>query len=607
VRPARLRTQIFPYSLGVTLIALIGVTLYAVSAIRDLHVRETDEALLEKARLLSDLLSVPTGVEGADRLAAEPEALERRVRELGSSVRTRITVILPDGRVVADSEQAPASMANHGDRPEVRAALSDGVGRARRYSQTLDRDMLYVAVRAPRDDPAAMVVIRTALPLATLAETVADTLEHVALVGVVAGLLAAGLGLAVARRVTRPLEELTRGAEAFAGGDLSPRLAVGGSREVSDLARAMNDMAGQLGERIATIDRQRTELAGVLESMVEGVVAVDVDQRVLRLNSACLRLLGLTPAEAEGRTLREVLRNPELNRLATGLLATGEPIVGEIPLQDGLSERTLEVHGSVLREGDGRIQGAVLVLLDVTRTRRLERVRRDFVANVSHELRTPIAAVKASIETLEDGASADPEAGPRFLHLAGAEVDRLEAIVEDLLALSRVEQGQQGSVVEEPVSLREAAREALATCEAAARDKGVTLALAEGPDVTAPANRTLLIQALANLLDNAVKYSDRGTLTTVSIEAADGDALVHVTDQGQGIPAEHLPRIFERFYRVDKGRSRELGGTGLGLAIVKHIAEAHGGRVSVQSRTEQGSRFTIRLPRTPRSEPLTNS
>ena len=587
MRPARLRTLIFPYSLAVTLIAVLAVTSYAVWAVRELHLRQTGEALIDKARLIEGLVR--------ERLREAPTSLEPLVRDLGASVRARLTLVTPAGRVLADSDHAPGSMGDHSDRPEIRAALARGQGSATRYSQTLDRDMLYVAVRSPAEgEPVA--VVRTALPLRTLAETVADTLEHVALVGLIAGLLAAGLGLVVARRLARPLEQLTGGAQAFAAGDLTRRLSVHGAREVDDLARAMNGMAAQLAERIATIDRQRDELQAVLESLVEGVVAVDADERVLRVNSACLRLLGIDPARAQGRTLQEVLRNPELERLVGEILACNEPREGEIHLPAVTGERTLEVHGALLRDPSGASRGAVLALHDVTRTRRLERVRRDFVANVSHELRTPVTVIKGSVETLLDGARGDALASERFLGIVQAEADRLESLLEDLLALSRLEQEGSVALDLEPASLRGLAREALAACEVAAREHEVTLVLADGLDVTVRAHPRLLVQAIVNLLDNAVKYSGPGTLTTVSVERAGAEAHLHVTDQGPGIPAEHLPRLFERFYRVDKGRSRAMGGTGLGLAIVKHIARAHGGRVAVESEPGRGCRFTVTLP-----------
>ena len=585
---ARLRTHIFPYSIAITLIALVGVTAYAVLAIRDLHLQQSEDGLLEKAHLLDALLTSPLG--------EDTETLQSQVRELGSSVRTRITVVSLAGRVLADSDEEPAVMGNHADRPEIRRALADGVGEARRYSQTLDRDMLYVAVTIPRNGPSPLGVVRTAVPLRTLADTARATLESVAMVGLVAGLLAAWMALVVARRVTRPLEELTQGAQAFAAGSLERRLRVAGAREVGDLAQAMNEMAEQLGERIVTIDRQRDELGAVLEAMVEGVVAVDTEEHVLRVNSACLGLLGLHRDHTEGRTLQELLRNPKLDQLVAEVLSTGDPREGEIQLRrdDGL--RTLEVHGSVLQDPEGTLRGAVLVLHDVTRMRRLERVRRDFVANVSHELRTPVTAIKGSVETLQEGARGDAEATARFLGIAGAEAERLAALLEDLLALSHIEQDEGPGLEVETLSMRAVVQEALDACEASAQEKGVSLVLSEARDVEVPVHRTLFVQALVNLVDNAIKYSEAGTCATLSMERDEDEALVHVVDQGPGIAATHLPRVFERFYRVDKGRSRALGGTGLGLAIVKHIALAHKGRVDVESAPGAGSRFTIRVP-----------
>jgi two-component system phosphate regulon sensor histidine kinase PhoR len=359
----------------------------------------------------------------------------------------------------------------------------------------------------------------------------------------------------------------------------------------------MNRMAADLDERLRTVVRQRNEQEAVLSSMVEGVIAIDRDERVIAMNKAAARLLDLDPAESVGRGVEEVARNPELQRFAAGALASDIPVEGELVLHRP-EICHLQAHGAPIRDGHGRRIGSVLVLNDVTRLKRLETVRSDFVANVSHELKTPITSIKGFLETLADGAVDDPRTARRFLAIALRQADRLNAIIEDLLSLSRIEQeAESGQLPCSLESIREILVGAVEVCRTKAESKNVDLNVHCEDGLRAEVNAPLLEQAVVNLVDNAIKYSDAGSTVDVAAVAHDVSISIVVRDHGSGIEATHLPRLFERFYRVDKARSRTLGGTGLGLAIVKHIAAAHGGTVLVESEPGKGSTFTLVMPR----------
>jgi len=359
------------------------------------------------------------------------------------------------------------------------------------------------------------------------------------------------------------------------------------------VADSLNRMAEALRQRMAEVTAQRNELQAMLAGMVEGVVVLDGSLLIREINPSALRLAGRSIAEVQGASLLEVFRNTRLHDLARGALAASTPLEDTITLP-GAREVTLQVHASQLPEDGGRI---VLVLNDITRLEALETVRRDFVANVSHELKTPITAVKGSLETLLEGAlTEDPAAARRFLEVAARHSDRLASIIDDLLSLSRLEQQEGATLEKQECVLEGIARGAMQVCQAKAAAREIELALEAGAGLTAFVNPQLLEQALTNLIDNAIKYSIPGSRVDIRVRRAGTGIALEVQDRGSGIPKPDLPRVFERFYRVDKARSRELGGTGLGLAIVKHIVLAHGGTVQAESELGAGSTFTILLP-----------
>jgi len=411
--------------------------------------------------------------------------------------------------------------------------------------------------------------------------------------------LAAVAALGAARALARPVEEAAEAAARIAAGDPAPRLSSGPTRELDALAEAVNALSRRVLEGQGDARRQRTHQDAVLASMTEGVLAVDSGGRVITLNPAAARLFQMEGHPYRGRTLAEVVRSPDLLRIVSRLEAGDAPAETDIALGTAAGRRHLRVVGTRLADRDGRRLGTLVVLSDVTRVRELENLRRDFVANVSHELKTPVTAIKGAADTLLHGAADDPDARDRFLAIIGRQSERLGALISDTLSLARIEQTvDHGAVSLAPGPLSPVLEAAVAACEpqAGARDVTVTVACPEG--LSARIDRLMLEQAVINLLQNAVAYSPAGGRVEVGAAPAPGGGGVeiHVRDHGPGIAPEHLARIFERFYRVDPARSRELGGTGLGLAIVKHVALAHGGRVSVASTPGQGSTFRIHLP-----------
>ena len=501
-------------------------------------------------------------------------------------------MVLADGRVVGDAVQDLKAMDNLDHLPEIRAALEGKVGIDQRRAG--DQDLMYLAVPVVEQGQ-AVAVVRTAMAMGPIRQAMSMVYFKVGLGSLGIILVAAGLSLVLSRRLTRPLEEFRRGAERFARGDLSLKLPRPDLGELVSLGETMNHMASQLDERIGTILRQRQEQEAVLASMVEGVIAVDSRSRVISLNRAAAALLELDPAFVIQRNINEVVENPDLQWFITRSLAASEPIEGEITVQ-GDKPRFLQAHGTTLKDPHGKAFGVLIVVHDVTRLRQLENARRDFVANVSHELKTPITSIKGFVETLLEGAMGDPDHAGEFLKIIGRQADRLGAIIEDLLSLSRIEQeAEQGKIHLAGGKIKTVIKAAIQACDTRSREKKIKVSMVCPEDLRARINGPLLEQAIINLIDNAVKYSGPGSSVRVEAGHDDGQVEVKVLDQGVGIPQEHLPRLFERFYRVDPSRSRKVGGTGLGLAIVKHIAQAHGGKVGVESAPGRGSTFTIYL------------
>ncbi len=580
----------YPSYFLITLLSILSVTWYASNSLRRFYLERTAVGLESRAAIMMSQFK---------SLLAEgkSDSVDSPCKELGKSGSTRITVILADGRVVGDTREEPARMDNHADRPEMVEALAGRVGRSIRFSHTLRQDFMYLAVPI-RDGEKIIGALRTSIPLTSIDRVLRKIYLQIAL-GSLGALLAAGIVcLLVSRRISRPLEEMKKSAERFAMGELEHKIPVPETFEMGSLAETMNNMAAELHEKMNAVLRQRNEMEAVLSSMVEGVLAVDTAERVLSLNATAAKLIGTDPESAPGRSIQEVVRNPDLQSFLVRTLRESEPTEGEIALYESASERFLQITGAPLRDGGGERIGALVVLNDVTRMKRLENVRKEFVANVSHELKTPVTSIKGFVETLIDGAIDDPRDARRFLKILARQADRLNAIIEDLLLLSSIEHGDESPVTAfEERKIKDAIENALEICGPRAELKNIEIETEIEEDLTARVNPALLEQALVNLIDNAVKYSEAGKKVWVRAAKKEAELVLSVRDIGCGIAKEHQPRIFERFYRVDKARRRKLGGTGLGLSIVKHIARNHGGRVGVESQVGKGSTFSIHLPK----------
>jgi two-component system phosphate regulon sensor histidine kinase PhoR len=579
--------QLYPIYLLLIIASLAAVAWYASSTLKEFYFKQTERDLESRAHLLAkQVLPLPP--------AEEIDTLNATCVELGAKSGTRITLIVPNGTVLCDSEEDPARMENHASRPEVQKALTGGTGVSVRHSYTLDLDMMYVAIPL-RWEKEIVGIMRTSIPVTAVNSALRSIYLEIMLGGTAIALFAVLLGWALSRRISRPLRALKAGADRFARGDLSYRVDEHDSLEFGSVAVAMNQMAGRLDERIRTVIHQRNEQEAVLASMVEGVLAVDGEERVINMNRAAAEMTGVDVSQAQGRTIQETIRNTDLQKFVSRTLMSPSPVEGELVLGDD-RDRHVQAHGTLLQGSDGKGIGALVVLNDVTRLIKLENIRRDFVANVSHELKTPITSIKGFVETLLMG-DVEAEESRRFLQIVSKHANRLNSIINDLLSLSKIEQGaERNEIALQEGSIRDLLQSAIQLCQDKGKRKEITFELDCDEDLNARFNARLLEQAVVNLLDNAIKYSEQDSVILLSGRREEDGVALSIADQGCGIPEEHLTRLFERFYRVDKARSRELGGTGLGLAIVKHIAQSHGGRVEVESRLSEGTTFTIILP-----------
>ncbi|MCK6473927.1 MAG: cell wall metabolism sensor histidine kinase WalK [Planctomycetes bacterium] len=563
-----------------------------------LSVRRFEQTALEEA--VQNLRSKAVLLQAlATPVLVSPDAgFQQHLTDVGGNTDTRLTVIAADGTVIADSQNDPARMNNHGDRFEVLEALAKGEGHSTRLSETMSARMMYFALPVKRDG-ALLGYVRTALSLERIDAHLAALRWWLVLGTAGAAVLALVLGFVFAQRVTGPLASMRVAASAIAGGDYSRKIARISRDEIGELSSAFNAMGEQLQERMQTILTDRNRVLAILGSMVEGVVAVDRSERIVHLNSVAAGLFGLDAAQAIGREIHEAVRVRILWETLAKTMKEGTEVSEEFKLEGRPRQRVLELHAAPLRDAEGTVAGAVAVLHDVTELRRLEDVRRDFVANVSHELKTPLTAIRGLVETLIDDPQMPGETRERFLAKVNDQTRRLSAIVTDLLTLSRVE-SRPDALERVALDLCEPVRASLRALQPSCEAKRIA-AVAELPDVAVrvQGDPEALRQVFDNLLDNAIKYTPEGGRVAVRLSAANGHAWVEVQDSGIGIEPEHRDRIFERFYRVDKARSRELGGTGLGLSIVKHLVLAHGGQVSVVSELGKGSTFRVELPALP--------
>jgi len=584
--------------LALTLVGFVAVS----SLIAGLYLaRALDQFATESLAARLTTFGAVLHAGAADLLAdgADAAAAREFVARAARATDARVTLIATDGQVLADSEGAGGELAlldNHAERPEVKAALGGKVGRDLRRSATLRAPLLYIAVPV-KEGGRVIGVLRLALPLAAVTASYA-TLHQVMLAGgAVALAVALAIALFVAGRVTRPVVEMQSTARQLSQGNFLVRAPTRSTDEIGTLGRSLNVLAARLREKIEDLEQEQAKVTAILDGMVEGVIAVDGHEHIVLMNERARAIFNLGAVRAERKPFLEVIRNAELHEVFRQSRG-GDPgavVRHEVSLA-APAARILQVHGVPLLLAGGE-KGVVIVLHDITELRRLEQVRTEFVGNVSHELRTPLTAIHGYVETLLGGALEEPENARKFLEIVHRQTERLGRLINDLTDLSNIELGK-ASLHLAPTRLDEVVDSVLGVIAPRARAGEVTVRTevpATLPLVKADHDR--LAQILINLVDNAVKYTpDRGVVTVRGSEAPGKTVSVSVEDTGVGIPSADLPRITERFYRVDKARSRELGGTGLGLAIVKHLVLAHGGELHIESEIGRGTTVRFTLP-----------
>jgi two-component system phosphate regulon sensor histidine kinase PhoR len=581
------RSKLMLSYLALLLVMSAAIYGYLNHSLQKSIVSAQEESLANEAQLTAVMVA-----RDAARLKEDAPAL---AAEAAHALTARVTLIDPYGVVTGDSEVMRAKlgeMENHLDRPEVKSALQNGRGAAIRYSATLRTDMLYVAVPLQVKGHTAGVV-RLALPLSAVDKALARMHTMLGIGLLVAFILSMIFSVMLSRLTARPLRQVAGIAAEIGQGNFHRRLPTEWHDELGDLAKIMNEMAARLEEQLTSLSREKGRLDAILKGMGEGVMVTDASGAISLVNPAFCRLFGVNE-QVVGEPLSHISRHPALHDAYSRVRQSGNELQEEMTLQVA-GEKTLLTHWVPLT-AETLPGGSVAVFHDISDLKRLENIRKDFVANVSHELRTPVTVIKGYAETLLDGAMAEnPEQAARFIAIIRNHSDRLTELLTDLLSLSELESAN-FSLQLQPTSLDASLRRACALLAGKAAAKTIAIALPPEPLPAVLADQGRLEQVLVNLLDNAVKYTPAGGRVAVTV-GEEGEFLrITVRDSGVGLPPESIPRLFERFYRVDAGRSRDEGGTGLGLAIVKHIVQLHGGTVRAENnRDSRGAAFSFTL------------
>jgi two-component system, OmpR family, phosphate regulon sensor histidine kinase PhoR len=585
-----------PLALALTTLVLAGiVALSSAVLLRGVFLDRLQDDMSHQAHQFAAVLAVQP-----DSVADDSSALETLVRGVGTAGEIRLTLIQHDGTVLADSEKDPSTLDNHASRPEVAQALGGNEGRARRQSATLQQQEVYVAIPlAESPAPWSQGVLRAALPASRIDAMLAASWRIPLIVWAIMLLPTLAVAYLLTRSIVFPMERLRQMTAKVAAGDLGSRTSVRRQDELGELANSLNSMAEQLESRADELRVELERSTRVLEAMSEGVLVLDAEERLLRFNPAAERILGVRLAGTEGSPFVLAARSFPAHLLARKARESGAAVHDVVELPDGRVVAVEAVRLLSTEAGGGQI---LFVMRDETARQAVDRMRRDFATNVSHELKTPLAGLSLLAETLNHAVKEDPEEAQRFVESLASEIERLKVLTTDLLTLSRLEEPTASSPSDFTLTdLASLAAEVATEIEPLASAKRQTLTSQVTGEAQVIGDAVALRTLVRNLLDNAVRYTDPGGRIGVSLTrevGLDGEdwVVLRVTDDGVGIPRSEQERVFERFYRVDKARSRETGGTGLGLSIVRHVAESHGGRVGVESTLGVGSTFTVWLP-----------
>ncbi|MCB9493904.1 MAG: PAS domain-containing protein [Desulfobacteraceae bacterium] len=589
-RKRKLFWQIYPSYLIVILICTAMGSYYASTSIKSFFYSQVETTLYEKSELF-----IPV-VEKEFLKNSSIDELDLLCEDAGKRAGLRFTIVDFNGKVLGDSDESPEKMENHKTRPEIRAAYSGKKESNIRYSDTLKQKMLYAALPIYIDNN-VVGVLRSSVSLESIGKELFITNLKIAGAGFMIALLATFISFIFSLKITKPIVEMKNGAKDFSKGNLGTKLFVPDIKELGELAETLNLMAAELNERLKTESRNRNELETVFSSMTEGVLALDTSERIMRLNQSALDIFSMELSEIKNKNVYELVRDSELYKFIQDSVRTENHISSDLKYGKK-REKILNAHSSPLKDEKNKRIGTLFVIQDVTRIRQLENMRRDFVANVSHELKTPMTAIKGFVETIRESGDIERERLDRFLSIIDKNVDRLINIINDLLDLSWIEKNEESEVIKfKEESLYELVDSAVKICEPSAINKNIEITASIDESMKISVNRVLFENAITNLIDNAVKYSDEGKKVKIMVKETSTDFVISVEDQGIGISSMEHQRIFERFYRVDKGRSRKMGGTGLGLAIVKHVMNIHKGSIELSSVPGKGSCFSLRVPK----------
>ncbi len=589
----RIKRNSFKLRLTLSYIIIVFVSFGLVALFLD---RNLEDSSLQdiKSSLIKQAYLIENQITAKDIRNENIVFLESLVRNLSPKIKCRISIISDQGRVLADSEKAVediANMENHSDRPEVKTAFAGRVGLDTRYSSTLKIDMLYAALPI-KDKGEVIGVLRLAMPLISVQRLLLIVRKTVFLGLLCALALAIILGSFFTARAINPINKIIFVSRKFAKGDFGCRINISSNDEIGELASTLNQMAQDIEAKIKEVSKQHQHLAAIFNSMIEGVIVIDGAGRVISINPTVERIFDCLKEQVEGKFFLEGLRNNDLAEVINSVLKKGEFVSKELALSWPV-QKVFQINASPIFEMKS-VSGCLLVIHDITEIRKLETMRRDFVANVSHELKTPLTSIKGFVETLLSGALEDKENSRHFLEIIHNHTDRLNSLIDDLLDLSHIESKEIKLDVKK-FHVKDLIDEVLFAFKTQIKKKGVNVENNLSPDLLLRVDKQKIEQVFTNLIDNAIKFNKQnGSISIYS--APQGDSLkITIEDSGIGIPERDLARIFERFYRVDKARSRDLGGTGLGLAIVKHIIELHKGSVGVESIEGLGSKFWFTL------------
>jgi two-component system phosphate regulon sensor histidine kinase PhoR len=590
MKKKRLLWQLYPTYLFIVIISLLAVSIYSSQAFKEFFIENTVSDLKARARILENQIILMLS-EGDSNYSQ----IDRICKLTGKNSQTRITVILPSGKVIADSSENPDSMEDHSGRPEILKAYKGKIGVNERYSITLSKPMMYVAIPVTKEKN-LLGILRVSIPLSKIDQKINSIIYSISLAGLMIAILAALISFAVSRKIVEPLEKMKEGAKLFSEGKFDHKLYIPESEEIGELAESMNHMARELDDRINTVENHRNELEAVLSSMIEGVIAIDHHRRIISINSAATVFFGVK-TDCVGRSINEIVRNINFQKLIERSVENHEVLQEDITFKRNKA-RILNVRSTQLKDSSNHKIGTLIIFNDVTNIRNLENMRSDFAANVSHEIKTPLTAIRGFVETLQHVPKTEHQEIDRFLKIIGRNVKRLNLIIEDLLKLSRIESDtENGKVILEKGSIIQVVNNSVSLCTHQLKEKKIYVDIDVDGDHICLMDSFMLERAFVNIIDNAAKYSDNNSKIEIKSVETENEVHVKITDYGMGIPKENLDRLFERFYRVDKARSRKMGGTGLGLAIVKHIMVAHEGSITVDSTMGKSTTFTMIFPR----------